>query len=274
MPRWRAIAMAAVCCLACAFHASIGAPLGSSGQWDLVFSEDFDDARLKTSSWTTCYWWNDRGCTNLGNNELEWYLPENVVVKDGALHLVAIPRNVIGIRAKRFPFTSGMVTTGRYYGESPRADRFSFTYGHVEVRAKMPRGQGLWPAIWMLPSTLKSRPEVDIMEALGHAPDTLQLHFHYQDGEQAKSVGRAVRTGDLSRDWHVFGLEWRPDALIWRLDGNQVWRFTDKALIPSEPMYLLINLAVGGDWPGPPDDSTVFPADFRVDYVRIWTRGP
>lgn len=238
--------------------------------WHLVFSDEFDGDRLEKGKWTTCYWWEDDGCTNLGNEELQWYLPGNVSVGGGALRLTARPEPAVGHEGRTFPFTSGLVTTGRYYGEAERADRFSLTYGYVEVRALAPSGQGLWPAVWMLPSDHRSRPEIDIMEVLGHRPDVLELHYHYDTSDGAQRAGHEVKTTDLSRAWHVYGVLWSPDAIVWYLDGREVWRYTDRRTISSEPMYLIINLAVGGNWPGPPDATTRFPATLLVDYVRIW----
>jgi beta-glucanase (GH16 family) len=98
------------------------------------------------------------------------------------------------------------------------------------------------------------------------------MHLHYRNAEgQKRSIGENATASDLSEEWHVFGLDWQQRTLIWYLDGVEKWRLTDGA-VPDEEMYLLINLAVGGDWPGPPDSSTVFPSDFLVDYVRVWRR--
>lgn len=246
-------------------------PLGQTGSWLRVFTEEFEGDTLNESKWASCYWWATNGCTNLGNNELQWYLPANVGTADGALTLRAREQAVIGHDGRDFPYTSGMVTSGRYYADRDGADRFSFTYGYLEVRAKVPAGQGLWSAIWLLPSDHDSTPEIDVMELLGHRPDVLELHYHLEDPDGGKrSKGHEVATSDLSLDWHVYGMEWGPDAIVWYLDGVEQWRYTDRATISAEPMYLLMNLAVGGDWPGAPDDATRFPADFLVDYVRIW----
>lgn len=248
------------------------APPEGSG-WQQVFGEEFAGARLDMRTWTRCYWWDDDGCTNLSNNELQWYQPDNISIVDGHLRLTARPEAISGHEGRIFPYTSGIVTTGRDYEERQRPDRFSFTYGYVEVRARPPSGQGLWSAVWMLPSDHESKPEIDIMEVLGHRPDTLEMHFHCGYGDCAgRSYGSEVATRDLTQDWRVYGLEWGPEAIVWYLDGVPRWRFTDTAAIPNEPMYLLLNLAVGGDWPGDPDASTRFPAHFDVDYVRVWQR--
>jgi beta-glucanase (GH16 family) len=247
-------------------------PLGADGVWEQVFNEEFDGPALDPARWTTCYWWNKNGCTNLGNNELEWYLPENVRVLGGELRLTARQERTVGHEGRVFDYTSGMVTTGVDYAELPRPPRAAFRHGYFEVRAKVPAGQGLWPAIWLLPASRESKPEIDIVEVLGHTPTIMRMHFHYRNSEgQKQSIGENAIASDLSRRWHVFGLDWQQHTLIWYLNGVEKWRITD-GRIPNEEMYLLINLAVGGDWPGPPDRSTVFPSEFLVDYVRVWRR--
>ncbi len=265
-----------VSCSAVAFVANpprAATPVPSvPGSWTLVFSDEFNGNTVNREKWTLCYWWDKGGCTNLGNKELEWYMPGNVSQGRGKLIMEARKKAVIGWKGRTFPYTSGMVTTGRDYSET-RPARAQFTYGHIEIKAKIPRGKGLWPALWMLPSKHESLPEIDIMEVLGDTPQQLRLHFHYMDaGGKAQHPGQTVTTADLSASWHVYGLTWDPDAIRWYLDGKEVWSFTDKRYIPSEPMYLLMNLAVGGDWPGAPNAQTKFPSRFSVDYVRVWQR--
>ena len=200
-------------------------------------------------------------------------MPQNVSVADGKLRLTARREDVVGWEGRIFPYTSGMVTTGRYYEEDPSEVRFEAVRGVFEMRAKVPSGQGLWPAFWMLPSTRESKPEIDIMELLGHRPERLELHFHYRnDAGQSRNVGHKVRTSDLSAGWHTYSVEWTSQEIVWYLDGVEVWQYDDLRRIPDEPIYMLINLAVGGDWPGAPDASTKFPAVMEVDYVRAWSR--
>lgn len=249
-------------------------PVGQDGAFHLVFRDEFDGETLDLSRWTTCYWWDDNGCTNLGNNEMQWYRPENVSLADGNLVIEARPEEVVGWKGRMFPYTSGIVTTGLYYEEDPSQVRFATTYGYFEIRAKVPAGQGLWSAFWTLPVTRESKPEIDVMEVLGHRADVLEMHFHYRnDKGDSRSVGHEVETVDLASDWQVYGLEWSEEAIVWYLNGEEVWRYEEKERIPSEPLYLLLNLAVGGDWPGAPDETTVFPAHYVIDYVRVWQRG-
>lgn len=267
--------------LLCALQAAIGpgmaeqlpGPLGRDDPFVLVFNEDFDAPSLNKDVWTTCYWWDKNGCTNLSSKELQWYQPDNVTIEDGKLVLTARPEKVIGWKGRRFNYTSGIVTTGRYYGDHRSETGFEATYGFFEIRAKIPAGQGLWPAFWMLPSSHDSLPEIDIMEVLGHDPSRLEMHFHHPDANgRKKSEGHDVVTTDLSAGWHVYGVDWSPDRIVWYLDGKEVWRHAEPDEVPNEPMYLLINLAVGGTWPGSPDRTTPFPARFLIDYVRAWQR--
>lgn len=260
--------------LSLAPHLAIAAgddgPLGQTGAWQRTFTDEFDGAEIDADKWTTCYWWDDNGCTNLGTKELQWYLPGNTDVADGLLRLTARPETVTGIEGRAFTYTSGMVTTGRYYAEKYRPARFAMRYGYVEIRARVPAGQGLWPAFWLLPTDQKSRPEIDVMEILGHRPGVLEMHFHYSDGDgHRQGAGHQTDNPDLSENWHVYGLEWRANALVWYLDGVEQWRYAEPG-IPDQPMYLIINLAVGGEWPGDPDATTPFPAQFLIDYVRAW----
>ena len=247
-------------------------PLGVDGSWQLVFSDEFD-APLSADKWTRCYWWDDKGCTNLGNKELQWYMPDNVIVSDGKLILRAKEQPLPGYKGQTYNYSSGMVTSGRGYFERPEPDRFATTYGYFEIRAKLPAGQGLWPAFWLLPSTHESKPEIDVMEVLGHEPDKLKMHVHYRDDNgDSQNAGSESTVQNMTEDFHVFGLEWRKDAIVWYFDGEEKWRYTVEANISQEPMYILLNLAVGGEWPGAPDQETVFPADYVIDYVKVWKR--
>jgi beta-glucanase (GH16 family) len=123
----------------------------------------------------------------------------------------------------------------------------------------------------MLPVSYESRPEIDIMEILGHQTTTQNMAYHYLKPGGALGDSSADWMGpDFAADWHTFAVDWRPEAIVWYVDGVERWRYADRATISSEPSYLLLNLAVGGDWPGPPDGSTPFPSTLDVEYVRVW----
>jgi beta-glucanase (GH16 family) len=250
---------------------SLQGPYGQPGRWELVFNDSFDSRTLDPNKWTTCYWWDNQGCTNEGNQNLNWYLPENVKVVDNTLQLTAREESVQASDGRSYAYTSGMVTTGRNVSDTGVPARFAFQYGYIEVRAKVPAGQGLWPALWLLPADQVSKPEIDIMEVLGHETDRVHMNFHYtdSDGERARSKGE-WKGKDVSDGFHVYAVNWTPDRITWYIDGEEHRRYSNKTYIPSEPMYLLMNLAVGGEWPGSPDAVTPFPSRFEIDYVRVW----
>jgi beta-glucanase (GH16 family) len=259
---------------ACLFASTIE-PTGQHGGWELLYSDEFNGTSLDRTRWVTCYWWDRGGCTNRGNHELQWYLPGNVTVTGGHLRLRAERSNVDARDGNRYAYTSGLISTGRDVAQLTPPPRFEFQYGYAEMRARLPAGRGLFPAFWMLPSDHDSLPEIDIMEVLGHQPSVLYTYFHFADAlKHHKSQHGIVDAPDLSAGWHVFGVDWEPDRIVWYLDGIERWRYDDAGRVPHEPMYLLINLAVGGTWPGSPDSSTRWPAEMTVDYVRVWKKRP
>ncbi|HSD84406.1 MAG TPA: glycoside hydrolase family 16 protein [Anaerolineae bacterium] len=248
-------------------------PLGQKGDWQLIFQDEFEGAVLDTRQWVTCYWWDKQGCTIRTNRELEWYQPENVSVRDGVLRLRAQPGEVDATDGKTYHYTSGMISSGRQTDETSTPTKFSFTYGYAEIRARVPKGQGLWPAFWLLPDDHTSKPEIDVMEILGDQPHTVELRFHYRGpDDETVNVGESWSGPDFSAGWHTFAIDWQPDALVWYIDGVERQRYTDRSAVPAQPMYLILNLAVGGNWPGSPDASTPFPSDYLVDYVRVWVK--
>jgi beta-glucanase (GH16 family) len=238
--------------------------------WRIVFSDEFTDPALNTRSWTACYWWDNQGCTNLDNREMEWYLPGNVSVSDGLLRLTAVQREHRSPTGAVYPYTSGMVSTGRSTYQLDQPTRFSFMYGFVEVRARAPHGQGLWPAIWMLPTSHQEKPEIDIMQMNGRDPGA-RVYFNYFDMKGYLRVsGKEVDSPNFADQWHTYAVNWTPDKISWYVDGVMIHTFSNATYIPNEPMYLLITLAVGGTFVGAPDQHTPFPSQFEIDYVRIW----
>jgi beta-glucanase (GH16 family) len=223
----------------------------------LVFSAQFVGSNLEGAGWTTCYpWSNPSGCTNASNGELEWYQPSAVTVSGGALHLTARRQDAVGA-GKRYRFTSGMVSTFK---------TFSFTFGYVEFRARLPRGPGLWSALWLLPRSESWPPEIDVIELFGGNPTRAALTYHPPKGPQRQ---QHVTTPNLSVGWHDFAIDWRPGSIQWWIDG--VPRFRVSGNTPSQPMYILMDLAISGAQP--PDRSTQFPASLDVQYVRVWQPG-
>lgn len=225
-------------------------------------ADGFEGESLDSDSWGTCHWW---GCTIASNKELQWYEPAQVTVADGVLYLTAEAVPVESPDGERFQYRSGMISSGP--SERRGEPRFAFTYGAVEARLRVPAGKGLWSALWMLPAFRDSRPEIDIVEVLGSNTRKSYQSLHRRD-RKSEPLAHTERNADLADGWHVYRLEWLPGKLRWYLDGKLI--FTVKGdEVPDEPMYVVANLAVGGRWPGSPNNSTQFPASLAIDYIQI-----
>ncbi len=235
----------------------------------LLLDEGFDGPALDGDRWNTCHWWDDGGCTIATNDELQWYLPEQVEVRDGVLRMTADAEEAVGADGEVFPYRSGMVTTGppTYTGTS----RFAFTYGRVEARVRVPAGAGLWAALWMLPDTREARPEIDLLEVLGDRPREVLTFLHPADPAQAPVGSTAtVAAPEGFLDWRTVRLDWEPGRLRWWVDGELAWTRSGPD-VPAEPMYLVANLAVGGELGGPVGAGTRFPATYEIDRIRVWS---
>jgi len=166
-------------------------------------------------------------------------------------------------------YLSGIITS---YGT------FKMTHGYVETRAKLPAGRGLWPAFWLLPTHyVEDVPEIDVMEFLGQDVDRLYQTYHYFDiadgWRKVSTPSFPVYSTDWTQEFHTYGMAWGPTEIIWYVDGVETHRITEADYkISGQPMYLIANLAVGGNWPGTPDENTVFPAEFEIDYIRAYKR--
>ncbi len=231
---------------------------------------------LDSTKWIPRYPWAPvEGSSNDGNNEMQWYNPNNVIVQDGICKIIAKAEPTVHVTqkfpsGKTYPWSSGIITTGPDFANNQPA-KFGFLYGHVEARIKIPKGRGIWPAFWTLPTSTNWPPEIDILEVLGHAPTTLHINYHYAvNGVHKPSNFAYTSPVDLSLDYHVYGVEWSPNQIRWFLDGTLIRTFTDTANIPNVQMYVLLNLAVGGDWPGNPDGTTTFPQEMLIDWVKVW----
>lgn len=229
----------------------------------VVFRDDFDGTSLDTTKWNTAYAFCGSGCCTLSSNgEQECYVPAQVQVHDGALHLVGASQPTLGL-----PYASGMISSGGSNGSAPKWD---FQYGYFEARVKIPAGQGLWPAFWTGNSDDSWPPEIDVMEILGDKPDVWYGTVHYSTASQNDNGDGTSWTGpDFSQDWHSFGVDWQPGVLVWYVDGVERKRVTAANEVQSKRAYLMADLAVGGTWPGNPNASTQFPADYQVDYVVV-----
>jgi hypothetical protein len=227
----------------------------------LTWSDEFDNSPLNTT------WWNyEEGNNNgWGNHELEVYTrsTDNVHLDSGYLHITAL-------NPSAGSYTSGRITT---------QGKKEFTYGKVEIRAKLPVGQGIWPALWMLGSniTTVSWPvcgEIDIMEYLGHETNKVYGTLHWdQFGHKSLGSYMTLPSGSFNTGFHLFTLIWTPNSFKWLVDNQQYSELTREVVsyFPFDlPQFFIFNVAVGGDWPGPPDETTVFPQNMIVDYIRVY----
>jgi beta-glucanase (GH16 family) len=219
--------------------------------WVLAWNDEFDGPAIDTDKWRVEY------AAVVKNEELQFYIDDEVYIEDGCLVLRSREREFGGRE-----YTSGLVDTQH---------RFAQVFGRFEVRAQLPTGQGVWPAHWMLPEDHPAwPPEIDIMEALGHEPNVVHLTHHWGTWPNNASRGVAHQGPDFSDGFHTFAIEWSPKRIDWFIDDALA--FTSTADIPQIPFYVILNTAIGGHWPGHPDETPTFPQHHRIDYVRVYTR--
>ncbi len=234
--------------------------------WNLVWSDEFNGSgAINTSNWNF-----DLGGGGFGNGELETYTNSTAnVYQDGTGNLV--------IKAIK---NGSSYTSGRIQSSGKR----QFSYGKIEMRARLPYGQGIWPAFWMLGSDISTNPwpscgEIDIMENIGKASEQNIVHgtIHGPGYSGANGIGAAYTGPRFADGFHTFSIEWSANSISWFVDGN-LYETRTNASIPAgtqwvynnKPFFIILNLAVGGGWPGNPDGTTVFPQSYTIDYVRVY----
>jgi beta-glucanase (GH16 family) len=245
--------------------------------WQQTFGDEFNGIVLDPTKWSTCYWWvTGDGCTNSSNGEQQWYTPANVIESNGTLKLRAQRQTTLAPDGKTYDYTSGMISSGRTTSLLSTPPKFQFKYGYMEMRAKLPKGTGLWPAFWTLPSSQGWPPEIDAMEGRGDRPTDVNVGVYNKDATGKTVHGSVWINGlaDYTADFHTFAVDWEPTYLDYYIDGVLRIRVTDPTRIPTEPMYVLANLAVGGNWPGSPDSTTPFPSDLEIDWIHVFERKP
>ncbi|MFZ1080492.1 MAG: family 16 glycosylhydrolase [Candidatus Kryptoniota bacterium] len=240
--------------------------------YKLVWSDEFEGTTLDSSKWNF-----ESGNNNGNNNESEFYTsrPQNCSVSNGLLTITALKENYSG-----FNYTSARINT---------QNKFSFEYGKVEAMIKLPYGKGMWPAFWMLGDNINSVGwptcgESDIMEMIGGtgkggfnsilSDGTVYGTLHWSQNGNAQSGGKySLSSGKFADDFHVFGVTWTPQAIQFYVDSTVYDHIDISPTYMSafeNKFFIILNLAVGGDWPGYPDSTTVFPQMMQVDYVRVY----
>lgn len=226
--------------------------------WVKVFSCEFDSpADLKK--------WNVIKRSENANNELQHYTPDACKVSDGFLYIEGRKEDT-KYDGKVRHYTSGLLDT---------RGKFDQQYGRYDIRFKVPRGKGYWPAFWLLPSDSSWPPEIDWMEILGHDPKTLYVTNHYGthwEGKHKEHGAKEVKAEnpDYSEDFHTLTGIWTDREITCFVDGKKVSVSEDG--VPQQKMFMILNLAIGGDWPGNPTAETVFPGALVVDYLRAYKR--
>ncbi|WP_252737192.1 glycoside hydrolase family 16 protein [Reichenbachiella agariperforans] len=232
---------------------------------DLVWHDEFNGNKLNTADWS---YETGTGSNGWGNNELQYYRQENTTVGDG----------VLTITAKKESFQGRDYTSSRLV----TAKKQEFTYGRVDIRALLPKGQGLWPALWMLGAnyqtvTWPACGEIDIMEMVGGTNRDNEVHgtVHWDSNGNYASYGQGTKlsSGIFADEYHVFSIVWDETKIAWYVDDKQ---FNVIDITPADlsefhkDYFFIMNIAVGGNWPGSPDAATTFPQTMKVDYIRMF----
>ena len=240
--------------------------------WRLVWNDEFNQP--DGSAPDAARWSHDTGGGGWGNHELEYYTTStgNARIEDGKLV----------IEARKEEFSNRHYTSARLL----TAKSFSQSFGRFEARIKVPRGQGIWPAFWLLGTNIASVNwpacgEIDIMENIGREPGTVHGTVHGPGYSGGKGIGGPVvlpKTAAVADDFHVFAVVCEPERIAWFMDDKLYFSVTPADLpkgarwVFNEPKFILLNVAVGGDWPGNPDSTSTFPQRMLVDYVRVYER--
>ncbi|MDK2886546.1 MAG: hypothetical protein PWP54_1104 [Thermosipho sp. (in: thermotogales)] len=250
----------------------------NADNWKLIWSQEFDDSVIDRNVWNFEIGnGHSKGIPGWGNNELEYYTDgENAYIQNGILVIEARKegrRDAYGT----YNYTSSRMTT---------QGKFEVKYGRIEVRAKFPYGKGLWPAVWMLGSDIGSVGwpncgEIDIVEFLGHESTKVYgtVHGPGYSGGNSISGSYELTDPDFTEDFHTFGIIWDEEKIDFYVD-DYVYYTVSKMYVLSrgyswvfdKPFFIIVNLAVGGNWPGYPDENTQFPAKMYIDYIRVWQK--
>lgn len=244
--------------------------------WKLVWSDEFEQADGTAPD--SSKWVFDLGGGKWGNNELEIYTDRriNSRIEGGKLVIEARKETLADERGKEWHYTSARLKT---------LGKASWTFGRIEARIKLPKGQGIWPAFWMLGTNVTKAGwpgcgEIDIMENIGRELSTVHGTIHGPGYSGGGGIGGSITVTNrvLADDFHLFAIEWEPSSIRWFVDDQSYFSVTPASLPAGmkwafdRDHFILLNVAVGGGWPGSPDDSTVFPQRMEVDYVRVYQR--
>jgi beta-glucanase (GH16 family) len=230
----------------------------------LIFFEDFKSEVLDETHWNYDL---GNGCPNLcgwGNNERQFYTKKNIRLDNGNLIITATKTDSI--------YESGKIHT---------KSKIEFQYGTVEVRAKLPSGHGLWPAIWMLGNDINeigwpACGEIDIMEYVGREPNIIYTSLHTPDSHGNTVNSKKTNLNNAEEGFHTYKTVWTKDFIEFYIDDTKVYTFSpeikdDKTWPYNKPFYIILNLAIGGNFGGPEVDDSIFPQEFIIDYIKVYS---
>jgi beta-glucanase (GH16 family) len=252
-------------------------PAPTSPSWTLSWSDEFNGTNgspVDASKWVT-----ETGGNGWGNEELEYYTarPQNAYQQDGDLVIKVLQEKYTGADGVTRNYTSARLKT---------LGKFAQAYGRFEARIKIPRGQGIWPAFWMMGDNIEKAGwpnggEIDIMENIGKEPALVHGTIHGPGYSGDKGIGAPFSFAPpqpFADDFHVYAVEWEPNTIRFYVDDHLYETLTPKDLpagtkwVYDHPFFMLLNVAVGGSWPGSPDASSIYPQTMLVDYVRVYHR--
>ncbi len=231
----------------------------------LVWSDEFNGTTLDTSKWTAT-----ANCHDNWNQEQQCYTADAVSVAGGNLIIKSERRKMGG-----YEFTSGLVKSDGSdsldLNVTPGSSKYTFRYGKIEFRVKLPvGGQGIWPALWLIPPPYNNPPEVDIIEGFNDMSN-IYTNYWYKEAGIDKQAPISFKISSPSTVFHIFTFEWEPGVFRWYFDGD-LKRTLASPIVTDIPMYILMNTALGGKGTGPVDISTPFPQYFLIDYVRVYQK--
>ncbi len=270
--------------LAGLFFFVVGSAFASG--WKLVWADEFNQPGLPSPA----KWGYETGFVR--NREAQYYT-------DGRLQNARVTNGCLVIEARKEPFKNPGFDAAASpddwirsresaaYTSASLTSKASWTYGRIEVRAKLPSGRGVWPAIWMLGTNVDAVGwpkcgEIDIMEMVGFKPDMIYGHIHTQESINTKKVrdGTGIRVPGASEGFHIYAIEWEANKMDFFVDHKKYYTYdkpnnTEASWPFDQPQYLILNLAIGGAWGGAKGiDDAIFPQRFYIDYVRVYQQQP
>jgi beta-glucanase (GH16 family) len=229
----------------------------------LIWEENFDSTELNETIWN---YELGNGCPDIcgwGNNEKQIYTNSNHTISNGLLS--------IEIKKENENYTSTRITT---------AKKKEFQYGRIEARAKLPVGQGIWPAFWMLGSNIKQIGwpkcgEIDILEYVGREPHVAYTSLHTQDSHGNTINTKKTTVPNIEEGFHLYAIDWTKDKIVFLIDNKEVYTFqpepkNENTWPFNQPFYIIVNAAVGGNFGGHEIDQSIFPQKFEIDYIKVY----